>query len=39
VQIIACIEDPPVIGQILSHLALDCPNLKRQILPTARAPP
>jgi hypothetical protein len=39
VKIIACIENPQVIGQILSHLRLDRPQLQGPRLTTARAPP
>jgi hypothetical protein len=39
VKIIASIENPEVIGQILWHLGLDRQDLAHQRQPTARAPP
>ena len=39
VKIIASIENPQVIGQILSHLGLDRPQAERRRLPAPRAPP
>jgi hypothetical protein len=39
VKIIASIENPEVIGQILWHLGLDRQDLQHQRQPTARAPP
>ena len=38
-KIIASIEDPEVIGQILQHLGLDRSEDRGQRLPAARAPP
>jgi len=39
VKVIASIENPQVIGQILSHLGLDRPQAERRRLPAPRAPP
>ena len=39
VKIIASIENPQVIGEILSHLGIDRPQAEQHRLPAARAPP
>jgi ribosomal protein S27E len=39
VKVIACIEDPAVIKQILTHLKLQAPAIKKYTLPEGRSPP
>jgi len=39
VKVIACIEDPAVIKQILTHLKSQAPAIKKYTLPEGRSPP
>jgi len=39
VKVIACIEDPAVIKQILKHIKKQIPTVKKHVLPEGRSPP